>query len=227
MHICKKCNESFLSARAVTIHEKFCGKQTHLGRIDKRRRQENSIENIAIKLTHKQLRKFDVACVICGWNESSCDIHHIVSLNRGGQNQIDNIIIVCPNCHRVIHVEKKYSILFLKEKSVEKLFDQWKDLKEYYFKKRKQLEERWQKLKLPTLISKDDQIKIAKVQESDIDFTKFGWVQSVAKLINKKPQKVNHWMRKYMSIFYVQRCFKRSDTFTLAKEFLPKIKLPL
>ena len=44
----------------------------------------------------------------------------------------------------------------------------------------------------------------------DIDFTKFGWVTKVAKILNIKPQKVNEWMKRYHSEFY-NKCFHRSN----------------
>jgi very-short-patch-repair endonuclease len=47
------------------------------------------------------------------------------------------------------------------------------------------------------------------VKNSDIDFSKFGWVGQVAILIDKKPQKINEWMKKYMLEFYETKCFKR------------------
>lgn len=56
-----------------------------------------------------------------------------------------------------------------------------------------------------------DKIRNEKIQlilNSDVDFSKFGWVGKIAKLINIPPQKVNIFMKKYMSDFY-QNCFKR------------------
>jgi hypothetical protein len=50
---------------------------------------------------------------------------------------------------------------------------------------------------------------IEKITNSEIDFTKFGWVGKVAELINRKPQKVNYLMKKYMNEFYETKCFKR------------------
>ena len=47
------------------------------------------------------------------------------------------------------------------------------------------------------------------VKSSNIDFSKQGWVNQIAILLNKKPQKVNSWMKKYMSDFYNENCFKR------------------
>jgi len=47
------------------------------------------------------------------------------------------------------------------------------------------------------------------VLNSKIDFSKFGWVNKIAKIINQKPQKVNGWMKKFMLDFYKEKCFKR------------------
>ena len=44
---------------------------------------------------------------------------------------------------------------------------------------------------------------------SDIDFSKFGWVSKVSEIINQKPQKVNSWMKRMMPEFYENSCFKR------------------
>ena len=34
--------------------------------------------------------------------------------------KIDNLILVCPNCHRIIHSNKKYSIEYLQNLSIDK-----------------------------------------------------------------------------------------------------------
>lgn len=41
--------------------------------------------------------------MLCGWNEASCDIHHIIEKSNNGSNLNSNLIVVCPNCHRKIH----------------------------------------------------------------------------------------------------------------------------
>ena len=48
-----------------------------------------------------------------------------------------------------------------------------------------------------------------KVLDSDIDFSKFGWVSEVADLLQIKSQKVNMWMKRYLPDFYNEYCFKR------------------
>lgn len=50
---------------------------------------------------------------------------------------------------------------------------------------------------------------IERLYESTIDFSKFGWVSFAYKIIGCKPQKVNKWMKTYMSDFYESVCFKR------------------
>ena len=42
-------------------------------------------------------------CQICGWNEATRDIHHIIPVSKGGKNIDSNLIAVCPNHHRMIH----------------------------------------------------------------------------------------------------------------------------
>ena len=53
------------------------------------------------------------------------------------------------------------------------------------------------------------------IKKSNINFTKQGWVKQVAIIINKKPQKVTHWMRKFMYDFWNVNCFKRKNTYLL------------
>lgn len=38
-------------------------------------------------------------CVMCGWNETTLDVHHING-NRHTSNHYENLAFLCPNCHR-------------------------------------------------------------------------------------------------------------------------------
>lgn len=53
------------------------------------------------------------------------------------------------------------------------------------------------------------QPKIEKLIQSDIDFSKFGWVGQAAKFLGIKQQKVNKYMKQYANTFYIEKCFKR------------------
>ena len=88
------------------------------------------------------------------------------------------------------------------------------------------------KLKQPKILSKEKQqlqeqkqinkkikeeIKITKIEKlkeellnSNIDFSKFGWVGEAAKILNMSPSKVNCWMKRNMLDFY-HSCFVRKN----------------
>ena len=56
----------------------------------------------------------------------------------------------------------------------------------------------------------EQQLKLAElVVKSNIDFSKYGWVNEVAELINKKPQKISKWMKLFLPKLYETECFKR------------------
>lgn len=47
------------------------------------------------------------------------------------------------------------------------------------------------------------------ILESNIDFSKLGWVTKVSNILNITPQKVGRWMMKNMNEFYQNNCYKR------------------
>lgn len=79
-------------------------------------------------------------------------------------------------------------------------------------KKRKDIENKRREEKKKRI----EEIKNQKIEEliqslldSDIDFSRFGWVERASRLLGIQPQKVSGWMKRYMSDFYEERCFKR------------------
>ena len=42
-------------------------------------------------------------CPVCGATDVPLEIHHPVPLHRGGSNERANLIVLCPNCHAVMH----------------------------------------------------------------------------------------------------------------------------
>ena len=45
----------------------------------------------------------DGGCVGCDTPAEHCDAHHIKWWSQGGPTDIDNLALVCPNCHNQIH----------------------------------------------------------------------------------------------------------------------------
>jgi len=52
-------------------------------------------------LTQFAQRHLPHKCAICGWDICMCDTHHIVPVSEGGPNSIKNVIMLCPNHHRL------------------------------------------------------------------------------------------------------------------------------
>ena len=126
-YICEKCGKEFVSYKIRNGRHIYCDnckrKVVHFKDIN----SLTSIKDLSKRTITKILERSNKGCSICGWNESTCDIHHIIPRSQGGSNKHDNLIIVCPNCHRIIHTSNKYSIDFLKEHSIEKEFYNWRD----------------------------------------------------------------------------------------------------
>lgn len=126
-YVCEKCGNHFKSSKIKNgkhIHCDNCKRKVvHIQDIN----QLTSIKDLSKRTISKILERAHKGCSICGWNESTCDIHHIIPKSKGGNNEHNNLIIVCPNCHRIIHTTNKYSIDFLKEHSMEKQFINWRD----------------------------------------------------------------------------------------------------
>ena len=72
-------------------HRKFYGM--------KRGHQDNSEDRLK-----KLIRK--LPCKVCGWDKANCDTHRIVNGKAGGEYKKDNVIALCPNCHRLVHLGK-------------------------------------------------------------------------------------------------------------------------
>lgn len=51
------------------------------------------------------IEKLYKSCCICGWNEWSIDLCHILPAKNGGDYSINNIVPLCPNHHRLLDRE--------------------------------------------------------------------------------------------------------------------------
>jgi len=53
-------------------------------------------------------KKNGFMCAVCGWTappelSTLIEVHHIVPVSKGGSNKRSNLILLCPNHHRVAH----------------------------------------------------------------------------------------------------------------------------
>ncbi|WP_419850982.1 DUF222 domain-containing protein [Candidatus Poriferisocius sp.] len=49
------------------------------------------------------LYRRDRGCVGCGIRPQTCDAHHIQPWEHNGPTNIDNLVLLCPKCHRKVH----------------------------------------------------------------------------------------------------------------------------
>lgn len=120
--------------------------------------------------------------------------------------------------HMIKYVEDKYDKNFIKlyEDKKEKLINEiieidiyelscevdYKLLQKLLIKKIAKTQEKLKK-------RQDIDNKINLIINSNINFSKFGWVGEVSKILNISPQKVGKWMQRNMLEFYNTKCFKR------------------
>lgn len=126
-YVCDGCKVPFLSPRWIKPNRyKHCDGcklgQKKIADIQK----INSILDLSSRTVAKILKRLNAGCVLCGWNRTSLDIHHIRPSHLGGTNEHSNLIALCPNCHRLAH-EKQIDQKVMLEHSLEATFPKWKE----------------------------------------------------------------------------------------------------
>ena len=111
--ICEKCGKGF---EPRSGSQKYCSPkcardsstEKNIGNIRRR-------SKIQSKINPKILAAYGYKCAICGWSltpsflakkylwSHGCEQHHIVPVAEGGTNEESNIILLCPNCHKMAH----------------------------------------------------------------------------------------------------------------------------
>lgn len=117
---------------------------------------------------------------------------------RISENEIKNNI---DNCMRIIqdilNENKSNEITRVGIFSEKKNLNKYKNRKEYFDVIRKEYKE---KIKP----------KIKKIENSNIDFSKQGWVKEVSKIIGVSENYGGKWVKKYMNDFYIKNCWIRN-----------------
>ena len=65
------------------------------------KKYRNSIQTKTKELSLLCKERADYKCEICG--QPALDAHHVIPLEEGGPNTLDNLVCVCRSCHRRIH----------------------------------------------------------------------------------------------------------------------------
>lgn len=65
-----------------------------------------SILEASSRTVRKILKRLGKGCSRCGWSEGGCDVHHIRGRKVQDPDNHDNLTLLCPNCHRLVHERK-------------------------------------------------------------------------------------------------------------------------
>jgi len=104
---CLACNKDFIVS--LTSKRKFCSVEcSNKKKMEDPERKEivNSLWNVSSRTRSKILSRIKTGCCRCGWNEGSCDLHHINGKKIKNPHNDSNLALLCPNCHRLYHQKK-------------------------------------------------------------------------------------------------------------------------
>ena len=107
--ICQHCGKAFRVKAHRSDKAKFCSRPcaiiSHGGKPTGISMPGNSNPNFrgtnnSVTARENGTKYFGRACMICGW-DTIVDVHHITPRRHGGTNDLDNLIVLCPNHHRM------------------------------------------------------------------------------------------------------------------------------
>lgn len=65
--------------------------------------RNQKLKNESVGIKNRLIAKIG-ECEVCGFSyKPILQIHHIVPISEFGNNQPENVICVCPNCHKTLH----------------------------------------------------------------------------------------------------------------------------
>ena len=123
---CVDCGCEFDSNRKTRKDREIkcdeCKKERIIQNIEK----INNLFELSSRTRHKIIKKGLIKCSLCGWDKTTCDIHHINGRKIEDAHNHKNLIYLCPNCHRLAH-DKKISKEELNKFTLDIVFKNWKN----------------------------------------------------------------------------------------------------
>ena len=100
---CEVCGTEFTYYPAVRPSARYCSRKCkgvgHTATMTGRRYVEEYTSHNTFRVMVR--RYFIPGCALCGWDEANCDVCHIIARKHGGSDDVSNVILLCPNHHRV------------------------------------------------------------------------------------------------------------------------------
>lgn len=92
----------FLCRDHSTIMSLYSQKNKYEAQINKFSKSAPHMQNVDNARWHKLWQMVEAKCMICGI-EDIVEIHHIIPKKSGGSNALDNLLVLCPNHHAMLH----------------------------------------------------------------------------------------------------------------------------
>ena len=193
-------------------------KKGNIGKVCYRCRQKYR----QIKLKQKAIAYKGGKCQICGYDKctDALDFHHrnpeekefLISckFNMSWDNikrELDKCDMICANCHREIHSKEHLKVPIEEyEKYITPITPEILNKREETKKKNKEKSQKNQENKIEIIKARK---KI--VENSEIDFSAFGWGNKLSKEFNISSAATVRWIKKHMPAFYKENCYREKD----------------
>lgn len=100
---CIVCNKEIVSKHANKTCSRECSNRSRAGIKYDREQSFNKHKKIFIIKT-KLLNERGNYCEFCKYdNVNVLQVHHIIERSNGGNDDMSNLLLLCPNCHYTIH----------------------------------------------------------------------------------------------------------------------------
>lgn len=113
---CSNCSNVFFVKPHRASKAKYCScacahaarfgvqRNTQIGKNIRGNRNPNFRgTNNRVTARDNAVKYFGNKCMVCGWNVT-VDVHHIIPRRQHGTNNMDNLIVLCPNHHRLADI---------------------------------------------------------------------------------------------------------------------------
>lgn len=122
---CESCGIEFSSIKIKNDRKKTC-ENCRKTKVIRDIKNVNNIYELSNRTRVKIIKKSKIKCAICEWDKTTLDIHHINGKKVADANNHNNLICLCPNCHRLAHENKLEKELLL-DNSLDKKLSNWRD----------------------------------------------------------------------------------------------------
>ena len=97
--VAPKCKVPGCAAPAEHLGYGFYRTLCSRHRYEQRVKTEGRVAKPSIRTRYKLS---SLSCKRCNWHEGPTDTHRIIPGRKGGKYDLENVVPLCPNCHRLV-----------------------------------------------------------------------------------------------------------------------------